>query len=241
MFLKLSKTVVALALVLVPAQLLAGGPAWLCVPIDGVTSANQEKCIQVLGDALKDSILGFGERQSALQIQRHENQWYATFHPADDVRLSEMEKALKGSEFSIPRDRMRLFGHVILEVKSPAENQKAIEQQLDALEYAAVSGDKTETSAGEIILDMPYPTQMRRGSDGVRFWEDSYQWNDLNTVTTRTDAPATTQTLPSPKDLGKVLAGHDAELKDLRWSPVYHCRAIGSVAVPKAPETANAK
>lgn len=241
MFQKLSKTVAALALVLVPAQLLAGGPAWLCVPVDGITSTNQEKCLQILGEALKASVLDFDNGHPAIQIQRHENQWYATFHPKDDVRLSEMEKSLKGTEFSIPRDRMRLFGHVILETKSPSENQAAIEKELDALEYAAVSGDKTENGAGEIIVDMPYPTEMRRSSDGVRFWGDSYQWNVLNTNTTPAAAPATTGTLPSPKDFGKILARHDAELKDLRWSPVYHCRAIGSVTVPKTPETAKAK
>lgn len=241
MFQTLSKAVFALAIVLVPAQLLAGGPAWLCVPIDGLTPANQERCTSLLGDALEGSLFTFDNGQPAIKIERHEDQWYATFHLKNDVRLSEMERAFKGSPFSIPRDRLRLFGHVILEIQSSPTAVENVKDQLDALEYIAVSEVKPGGSLTEITIDMPYPTRMSRQSDGTRFWEDAYQWNDLNTFTAPKNPPTTSQALPGPKDLSKLLARHDAELKDLRWSPVFHCRAIGCVAIPKAPETTKAK
>jgi hypothetical protein len=241
MFQTLSNALFALALVLVPANLLAGGPAWLCVPVDGITSSNQAKCIDLLGDALKGSLFTTDEGKPQIKIERHENQWYATCHLTDDVLLGEVEKALGGSEFSIPRDRMRLFGHVVLEVKSGSEAREAVKTQLDALANVAVSDVKPLGSLAEITIDMPYPTQMRRGSDGVRFWEDAYQWNDLNTVGTQNTPPATAESLPSPKELGKVILGQGAELKDIRFSAAFHCRPIGSVAVPKTPETTQAK
>ena len=237
----LSNAVLAVAVCLFPAQLLAGGPAWLVVPIDGVTSTNQERCSQLLASGLEQAVFEIQNGTSPVQIQKHLNQWYATFHLRDDVKLSEIEAALKGSPFSIPRDRLRLFGHVILEIKSQSADLKPLKGQLAALEYVAVPEVQSKADSTELTVDMPYPTEMRRKSDGVRFWPDSYQWNDLNTPTTRTDTPVNSQTLPSPKDLRSVLARHNAELKDLRWSPEFHCRPIGSVAVPKNPETAKVK
>ena len=89
-----------------------GGPPRLCLPVDGVTSATANQCADRIAQALGERAVG------KVVVRENDKQWYVLFHyDAKRVTLAELDQALKGSAFSIPRDKLRLFGHVMLEIK----------------------------------------------------------------------------------------------------------------------------
>src|SRR5688572_6220115 len=101
---------------LLPSRLIAGGPPFLCLPIDGVTPDNATACATLIDAKLENLRWSHPEWSNGVAIHEQPSQPYMTFYMKEDVRLSNIDAALKGSEFTIPRDRLRLFGHVILEI-----------------------------------------------------------------------------------------------------------------------------
>ena len=81
MFRKLSVSVVAVVLLMLPAQLMAGGLPRLCLPINNVTAKNAEQCSKRIADF-------FGKRVSGVEMQEHKGQWYARARPARPCRLA---------------------------------------------------------------------------------------------------------------------------------------------------------
>jgi hypothetical protein len=109
MFRKLSVSVVAVALLMLPAQLMAGGPPRLCLPINNVTPKNAEYCSKRIAHFL-------GERASRVALQEHEGQWYATIAMRQDINLMAVHDALAGSRFSVPREKLTLIGPARLSI-----------------------------------------------------------------------------------------------------------------------------
>lgn len=217
-------------LLLLPATLRAGGPPWLCLPIDGVTSENVQACGAKLTTALDDKRWKYGD-DWAVQIRAHEKQWYLTFPMGKDVALSEVEAALKGSRFAIPRDSLRLFGHVILEVDRDKLPAKELLADLEALEYVSVSESHSKGTSLQVTVDMPYPAGERSPDRGAVGWR-TFKRNDFaSDAATRSESAAKAAELPSFGDFRDVAAKHGANLKDIRWSTDYACRTLGGVAV----------
>ena len=71
------------------------------------------------------------------------------------VKLSDVEAALDGSIFSVPRDKLRVFGHVTLEVKTRARPEE-LENDLAAMEFVSVGESKTDQDVLLVTVDMPY-------------------------------------------------------------------------------------
>ena len=58
---------------------------------------------------------------------------------------------------------------------------------------------------------------------------------------TKSEPPATRETLPSYNAIRDVVAKHKATLKDIRWGTDHACRTVGCVAVPESKTVAAAK
>src|SRR5688572_11369245 len=124
--------VVACVVSTASARLYAGGPARLCLPIDGVTAENSTQCASRLTEALRPAVY------DDVVMQQDEGEWYAAFNLKTDVSLSDVRDAFKGSGFTVPDHKLRLFGHVILEIQTSTASTDSLVTQLDELEHAAV-------------------------------------------------------------------------------------------------------
>jgi hypothetical protein len=223
--------VVAAVLLLWPARLIAGGPPWLCLPVDGVTADNVKECTDLLTDKLKGKFAPNRARYNNVELHNHANQWYLTFYMGEDVGLREVEAALKGSRFSVPRDRLRLFGHVILEIDAGKATDKQLLAALEALNYVSVAKSEHKDDLLLVTVDMPYPVEDNRRENLTAGW-DKFERNDFaSDQATKSEPAATPRTLPSYEAFRGIVAKHKASLKDIRWSTHYACRPLGGVAV----------
>jgi hypothetical protein len=151
-----------------------------------------------------------------------------------DVRLADVTAALAGSGFSVPQDKLRLFGHVILEIDAPAAKRQALLADLKAVQGASVAESKAVKDLLLVTLDMPYPVTSGREDLNSVGW-DTFQRCDLNSdPLKRSESPATSHNLPSYGAIRDVVAKHQGTLKGLRWSEIHACRPLGAVAAPAA-------
>ena len=229
---------VAAALLLFPSSLLAGGPPWLCLPIDGVTKDNAGDCAELLTTKLKSKLNPHIAQPRGIEMRQHADQWYLTFYMGDDVRLSDVEAALRGSDFSMPHKRLHLFGRVILEIDAGTQAKQLL-SDLEALDYVSVAETESTKDLLQVTIDMPYPAGNRPEEDTLAF--DKFERNDFaSDPATRSEPPATAKALPSFSALRDVAARHDVTLKDVRFSTNYVCRALGGVAVSDAERKVSA-
>ena len=70
-----------------PTRLLAGGPAWLSVPLDGVTSDNAKACGELLTAKLADQLASGSPR---VELRQQGAQWYLTCYLGKDLSLGDI-------------------------------------------------------------------------------------------------------------------------------------------------------
>jgi len=213
-----------------PALAVAGGPPWLCLPLDGVNTANATDCASLLTTKLKGKIWRQSE-DPRVKVVQHEDQWYATFPMEESVGLSEVEAALQGSKFSVPRGQLRLFGHVILEIDRKDAAAQDLLSGLKGLSEVSIAETQEKKDRLLVTVDMPYPafdSARQRGSVG---WK-SFQRNGLNSDASSRE-PMSASSLPSYDDFRKLVTAKKGDLKDLRWSDTFACRELGGVTVGK--------
>ncbi len=227
---------------LLPARLFAGGPPWLCLPIEGVTADNVKACTETLTTKLESKLWQQPGQYRGIRIQQDRDQWYLEFHMGEDVALHEVEAALKGSGLSIPRDKLRMFGHVVLEIDAHTTPTKDILTALAAMDHVSVAKSENKDDFLMVTVDMPYPvdydTNQRRGTVG---W-DTFHRNDLaSDQSTRSEPPIMARMLPSYDSFRNLVAKHHAALKDIRWSTNYACRPLGGVTAPGSDQEISTK
>jgi hypothetical protein len=223
-----------------PSQLSAGGPPWLCLPIDGVTADNQSACTALISAKLEHKLWPKSESFRSAEIHRDGDQSYLTFYMKEDIGLAEIEAAFQGSEFAIPRDRIRLFGHAVLDIDAQKASAKELVAALDALPNVAI--DEVDENKGLLraTVQMPYPVVDNRPNPENLSWE-KFAWNDYTSVAPKkSDSPVGRQELPDYQAFRDVLATHHASLKDIHWSTAHACRALGCVSAPKADKAIGA-
>jgi hypothetical protein len=234
MFRRTSQIAVAAAIALAPAQLLAGGPPFLSLPVDGVTVDNADACAKLLTAHLKEQVLSYAESKGVQMIQQ-EDQWYLTFPMGDDVRLSDVDAALKGSDFAIARDKLRLFGHVVIEIAAEEPQGKAVLADIESLTATAVEDSTVDGEILRVTLAMPYPVEVADRDRRPAGWGE-FRWNSnlgAQPVQTTTES-IEANSLVSVETLSDIAARHDAKLADVRWSASHACRPLGGVAASKA-------
>jgi hypothetical protein len=232
---RLHSTLVIAVLTLLPTTLLAGGPPWLCLPIDGVTPQNAKACQELLAEKLKDKLHTAGWSRE-IRISDHKGQKYFSYYLGTDVGLADVEAALKGSAFRIPRGKLRLFGHAILHIDGGVEPSRKLLADLDEMGYVSIEGSESKDKLLVVKLDIPYPTDMFTVESRDKIGWDSFTRNDLNFdhAARATETPATPKTLPAFDAIRDIVAKHKATLSDVRWDPGYACRPLGCAAGPPA-------
>jgi hypothetical protein len=223
------------AALLSTGRLYAGGPPWLCIPIDGVTSGNAKACTELINAKLGSKMWQHdGRYDGGAQLRLAPEQYYLAFYMQEDVGIGEIEGALKGSEFSVPRDKLRLFGHVILEIEVGKSSAKELVTALGAI--ANVSIDKVEGDKERLVVtaQMPYPVVDERPTPESVGW-DKFAWNDYTSqAPKKSESPISSQALPSYETFRDVAAKHNASLKEVRWSTEHACRALGCVTAQQS-------
>jgi hypothetical protein len=220
---------------LLPGRLIAGGPPWLCIPVDGVTPGNATTCTELINAALGKKLWRRdGPYGGGATIRHDKEQEYLTFYMQEDVRLSEIEAALKGTEFSIPRDLLRLFGHVILEIDARQTPHKALLASLEQLDQVSVAESQSENNVFLVTAEMPYPVVRDRPKPEFIGWEKFVRNDYTSQGPRKTESATTREALPSYESFHDLVAKHDASLKDIRWSTSHACRALGCVSGPKS-------
>lgn len=210
---------VAALLMSLTARLYAGGPPMLCLPVAGADSDNANAVSQRVLTALGPGVDRAGMRQN-------DGQWYLTFHfNRDHVRLAEIDAALKSSQVSIPRNRLRLFGDVILEIDIAEASAEKLLADLASVKYASIAESKRDGQTLLVQLTLPAPVTEIRAPDEfgkVAFEDHTFQ---------RESAAGTAVglgELPMYEVLRKVVEKHDGKLTGLRWK-CWACRALGCV------------
>jgi hypothetical protein len=229
---KYSLTAVAAILLLSPAPLLAGGLPRLCLPVDGVTTENAKDCAKLLADAL-------GKQTEQFEVLQNDKQWYATFrYNREPVTLSELDAALKGSPFSIPREKLHLFGHVMLEVEIGEVAEQKLLTDLKAVKHLKFEESKRDKGTLFVIVVMPYSKYFGRDTDDfgkVSFGKELFG-TEQSDFGPKANPPATARDLPSYAALRAVVEKNQGSLKGIRWNG-WACRVLGGVAAPDAAAT----
>jgi hypothetical protein len=236
-----SHIVISALLLLVPSQLIAGGPPWLYLPIDGVTLDNERACIELLTAKLGGKTWPHaGSRSREIQIHQFKTQSYLTFYMGKDVGLAEVESALKGSRFSVPRDKLRLFGHAILEIDTRTAPSKEMLADLEALNFVSVAKSEEKNGHFEVTIDMPYPMIGARPQPESIGWETFTRNDFASDQSTKSEPPASPRQLPAYSDFHKIVSKHKGKLKDIRWDTYYACRPLGAAASSTSNDVADA-
>lgn len=226
--------VVAATLLLLPTGLRAGGPPFLCLPVDGLTSEDVPACTERLNAKLEKQLWAHPGRPTGVKFSQRASQWHLAFYMGSGVRLSEVQAALENSRITIPLDRLRLFGHVILEIDADSAAHQNILTALGSLPHASVEESKTQENLLLVTVDFPYPVDQERSVPESVGWE-KFQRNGLNSnPSANPRTPATLRELPSYETIRDLVAKQKGSLREIRWSANYACRALGGVAEPVA-------
>ena len=213
-----------------PAAAFAGGPPWLCLPIEGVTEKTAPACAELLTTKLQDKLWKY-EGNLRVKVAAHEGQWYTTFPMGKEVALSEVEAALKGSKLTVTKGSLRLFGHVILEIDPRKGSAKDIIAKLDEIKEVSIAEAESREGKLLVTIDMPYPADDSGKERGTVGWT-SFRRSDLSTET-GDRSPRTASELPAYEDLQTVVSKCGGNLKDLHWSQNFACRTLGGVTIKK--------
>jgi len=122
---------VALALQLgIVACVYGGGPGRLRLPVEGLTAKNSKQCIKLVEEKLNDFLAKGSGTTSGRGHVHFVKDGSANLIQLSFVRgkvsLSEIEKALEGSSFSINRDKLEFVGVVQLRIEKIASHEKLI-------------------------------------------------------------------------------------------------------------------
>ncbi len=227
MFRRCTIPVFATLLLVLPLAAWAGGPPMMCLPVAGATAENADACAQRVAAAL-------GKQIDRASLRQNDGQWFLTFHfNRGNVRLAEIDAALKGSPVSIRRDQLRLFGNAILEVDIPETSAKKLLSDLATIEHLSVAESKREGNTLLVTLTLPAPQREVRPAaefGKVAFRSDTFRHEASSEPT------VSLGDLPSYDTLGKLVARHDGTLQGLRWD-CWGCRALGCMAGADANRT----
>ena len=218
MFRQLAVCVAIACLLLSPAIALAGGPPGLCLPIDGATAENAPQCAKLIATLGKDI-----ERAA---MKNNDGQWFVIFHfNRENLRLTDIEKALKGSPFTVARDKLRLFGDVILEVDLRGASADKLLADFKAVKNASVSGSAQKNKTLLVTLTMPGPAF--DGPELAKFGDVSFRQQTFKSEG-QSEAVKASE-LPTYDALRSIVSKHNASLTTLRWD-CWGCRVLGCVA-----------
>ncbi len=156
-------SVLAIAMLATPAQLIAGGPARLCLPINEVTEKNSKECSNQIKDFL-------GDRASDVRMQKHKGQWYATIWMREDIQLKDVHDALENSSFSVPSKKLILIGPAQLSIKVRTKYLKGFFEELAAIKGLKI--DEQAKDGSNLLITINRSKLVRDLNDSAKKKED---------------------------------------------------------------------
>lgn len=210
----------------------AGGWPRLFLPLDGVTAGNAEDCRQLFNERLGLRLTPSKVRRNVVEVVQRNDQWYVAMYVMKNVSLSQVEEALKGSEYTLERDKLRLFGHAYLIVQAPENSRDDLLADLKNVPNVSIPSAKELDDALQITIDMPYPSTADSNRESFD-WVD-YSWGDFSSDQSRRQRdPITADGLPRFRILQQVAKMHGGTLSDITWGMPWGCRTLGCVAEAK--------
>lgn len=219
----------ATIVLLSPAALLAGGLPVVCLPVNGVTADNTKACAKLIRDAL-------GDTAGKVELRENDQQWYALFSAnAGEVDLGKIDAALKAGKFSIPHDRLRLFGRMTLEIEVGAAAEAKLLADLKGLKNLTVEETAGAKNVLLVTVAAPYPRHF--GHEVEEFGKESFAKERFGAGNSdlgpRAVPPAAPRDLPSYAGVQAVIEKHDGKLKASRFK-LLGCSVQGFIAVSDA-------
>jgi hypothetical protein len=208
---------------------MAGGPPWLCLPVAGVNSDNADQCAQLVVKALGEKIWHDPQRASAVMLQEDQNQHYLVLYLRHNVRLSDIEKIFEGTEFTIPREKLHLFGHVVLEIECDDDAQGELLESLKQLQHVSVAESERDSKLLRVTVDMPYPEIVEQAGGDHVGWDRFVRMDYSSDQKTRNEPPASVDMLPTYGGFESVISDHQGSLRTVCWSVEHACRPLGAV------------
>jgi hypothetical protein len=99
-----------------PWSTFAGGPGLLKLPVEGLTSQNQQQCEQLLQSKLKEQLVQENNWKYGYALVGENDGTHILVNPGSStVSLAEIEKALEGSPYRIDRNQLLFRGVVRIE------------------------------------------------------------------------------------------------------------------------------
>jgi hypothetical protein len=203
-----------------------------------VTSDNLDACTDLINTKLADKTWPRHDQLAGAAIHQDGKQHYLTLYMKDDVGLNDIDTAFQGSGFSVSRDKLRLFGHVVLQIDARQASTEALTSALEAMDSVSVVKSQDIKGALLVTVEMPYPVVAEGRPDPQRLGWEKFARNDYLSANTKVDAAPVTRTmLPGFNAIRDIVADQNAHLSDIRWSTSYACRALGCVTVPSVAAT----
>ena len=168
----------------------------------------------------------------------HIDEWYVLFSlNGDQLALDKLDAAFKGSPFSIPRDNLRLFGEVVLEVEIDEARAPKLLTDLKTVRHFKVEETKRDKGTLLVTAVTLYPPHM--GAETADFGKKPIEKElfgvERSDFAPKADPPATARDLPAYAGLRAVVEKNNGSLKGLRWK-LLGCHVQGGVAIPDVAE-----
>lgn len=147
---------VAFALQLgVIASTQAGGPAILQLPIEGLTAKNSDQCVKLFETKFA-SVLSSWDNGDVKMIKVGSTHFVQLRPELGHISLSDVEKALKGSPFSINREQLMYISVIQLRI-GKIENHKKLVHALATLDGKKLTGYSRKHEDGTITITLFSP------------------------------------------------------------------------------------
>src|SRR5262245_30133003 len=143
---------------------------------------------------------------------------------SEPITLSDLEAALEGTSFSVPRSRLRLFSDVILEVDLRQASADKLTAALAAVKHVSLSESQRKDNVLLVTLAMPRSPLF--GRETADFGKNPLSKERFST---KSEPAVKADELPSYDALRQVVERHGASLKGLRWN-CWGCQVHGCVA-----------
>ncbi|MFT5467824.1 MAG: hypothetical protein ACI8UO_002931 [Verrucomicrobiales bacterium] len=133
----------------------AGGPAILHLPIEGVTSENSDQCAKLFEEKFA-SVITLWKGGDIKMIKDGSTNLIQVRPENGQISLSDVEKALEGSPFSIKREQLEFISVVQLRIEKIEEPEKLV-RALETLDGKKLQGYAHKETDGILLITLMDP------------------------------------------------------------------------------------
>ncbi|MGI9243888.1 MAG: hypothetical protein ACR2RV_24035 [Verrucomicrobiales bacterium] len=167
---QMKASLVAFALQLaIVASAHAGGPAILQLPIEGVTEENSHQCAKLFEEKFRPVLTSWnkpvaGGYLGARMIKNGATNLIVLRPERGEISLSEIDKALKGSPFTVKREQLEYIRLMQLRIGKIKDHEKLV-KALATLDGKKLLTDTVEDTDGSLFITLSVPHPERGKSD----------------------------------------------------------------------------